>query len=120
MKYTVDRKNLYYRTNEYTYSFRIINAFGRDIYNGKITLKEADEDQSSLLVEILNFRKKVKPKNPEIKQKKKDVPENLYNFFEGREKLNAFDRKIFPGKTEGTSFSDKISDHSNLKILTPK
>ena len=53
MKCTVDRENLYYRTNEYTYNFRnfrTINTFGRDIYNGKITLKEADEDQSSLLV----------------------------------------------------------------------
>ena len=58
---TVDRKNLVYGTNEYIYSFKIfwrINTFGRDIYNGKITLKEADEDQSNLLVEIMNFRKK--------------------------------------------------------------
>ena len=36
--------------------FKQYNAFGRDIYNGKIALKEAD--QSSLLVEIMDFQKK--------------------------------------------------------------
>ena len=33
-------------------NFRSINTFGRDIYNGTITLKEADKDQSSLLVKL--------------------------------------------------------------------
>ena len=43
------------------------------------------------------------------------------NLFEGREKvLNAFDSKIFPIKIEGTGFSNKVSDRSNLKILTSK
>ena len=44
-KKTVDRENLFYRTNEYTYSFknfRTIDTFGRGICNIKITLKEAD------------------------------------------------------------------------------
>ena len=40
---------------------------------------------------------------------------------EGRERvLNGFDSKIFPIKIEGTDISDKISNHSNFKILTPK
>ena len=55
---TVDREILVYRPNEYTYSFknfRTINTFGRDIYNGKISLKEADEYQSDLLLEIMDF-----------------------------------------------------------------
>ena len=46
---TVDREKLIYKTKEYTYSFKnfqTIKTFGRDIYNGKITLKEADEDQT--------------------------------------------------------------------------
>ena len=42
----MDRANLVYRTNKYTYSFK------RDIYNNKVFLKEAAEDQSSSLVEI--------------------------------------------------------------------
>ena len=70
----MDRENLVYRTNEYTYSlrnFRTMNIFGTNIYNVKITLREADEDKTSLLVEIMNFKKKVKPQNPERQQKKK-------------------------------------------------
>ena len=52
---------------------------------------------------------------------KEDALKNLYNLFKGRERvLNVFDSKILPIKIEGTGFSDKVSDHSNLKILTPK
>ena len=61
---TVDREDLVYRRNEYTYSFknfRTINTLSREIYNGTITLKEADKDQSSLLVEIKNFKRNIKP-----------------------------------------------------------
>ena len=71
---TVDREKLVYRASEYTYSFqnfRTIRAFGRDIYNGEITLKEADEDQVSLLNEIINFREKTKPQDEKKKKKKK-------------------------------------------------
>ena len=70
---TEDREHLYYRTDEYMYNFQkfwTINDFARGIYNGTITLKEADKNQSDLSVEILNFRKQVKPKNPEKKEKK--------------------------------------------------
>ena len=45
---TVERENLYYKSNKYTYNFQNfqrINSFGRDIYNGTITLKRADKDQ---------------------------------------------------------------------------
>ena len=75
---------MYYRTNEHAYNFqnfRTTNTFGRDIYNGKITLKEANEDQSNLLVEILNFREKVKAKNPEKKQMKKMFLKTFIIFF---------------------------------------
>ena len=52
------------------------------------------------------------------KQQKKGIPKNLYPFFDGRERvLDAFENGIFPvNKFEGKVFSD----HSNLKILTPK
>ena len=42
----MDREKLIYETIEYTYSFKnfqIIKTFGRDIYEGKITIKEANE-----------------------------------------------------------------------------
>ena len=43
----IERENLVYRTNEDTYSFKnfqTINTFDKSIYNGAITLKEADKD----------------------------------------------------------------------------
>ena len=49
--------------------FRIC-TFGRDIYNGTFTTKEADNDKSDLLVEILNLKKQVKQKYPKQKQQK--------------------------------------------------
>ena len=56
----VDREKFIYETNEYTYNFKnfqTTKTFGRDIYEGKITIKEADEYQKDLLLEIMNFRK---------------------------------------------------------------
>ena len=102
----VDREKLIFRASKYTYNFQnfqTIKTSGRDIYNGKITLKKADEDQASLLVEIMNFKKKTKSQHLEKNQERKDVLENLYNFFQGREKvLNAFDSKIFSIKIKGS------------------
>ena len=44
-------------------NFQIIRTFGEDIYNGEITLEEADNDQSNLLNEIKNFKYKTEPKS---------------------------------------------------------
>ena len=71
----VDREKLIYEAGEYIYDFRKFNTirtFGEDIYNGKITLEEADEDQSDLVDEINNFTKKTKPRDNEKKQEKKN------------------------------------------------
>ena len=54
----------------------VINSFGGDIYNGTIILKQTDQYQNDLLVEILNFRKQLNQTSPEEKQKKEDVLEN--------------------------------------------
>ena len=35
----------------------------RDIYNGKINFKKANEDQSRLLAEIMEFKENPKPEN---------------------------------------------------------
>ena len=117
----VGREKLVYRSSEYTYSFQnfqIIRTFGRDIYNGEITLNEANEDQTSLLAEIINFKNKTKPRGTKKKTEKKRCASNLYNFFEGREKvLNAFSSKIFPIKTRGTGYLE--SKPSSFKILMP-
>ena len=67
----------------------------------------------------MNFRKNTKPRRQEKKQEKETVLENLYNFFEGREKiLDAFESKIFLTKSKGAGILNP--DHSKLKILTPK
>ena len=116
---TIDREKLVYRASEYTYSFRnfrTIRTFGSDIYECKITLKEADEDQSNLLNEIRNFRDKARPQNDKKKQEEEIVVKNLYNFFEAREIiLDAFHSKIFLIKSKGILNTDR----SKLKILTP-
>ena len=53
------------------------------------------------------------------KDKKKIFSKNLYNFFEGKEKvLNAFKSKIFRTKSKGSGILN--TDHSKLKILTLK
>ena len=95
----VDREKLVYETSEYIYSFenfQTIKTFGRDVYEGKITMEEADEHQTNLLVEIMNFRKNSKPRSQEKKQEKETALENLYKFWEGKEKLlDAFKAKYF-------------------------
>ena len=71
----VDREKLIYETNEYTYSFKnfqTIKTFGRDIYEGKITLEKANEYQTDLLAEIIDFKKNTKPRSQE-KNKKKEL-----------------------------------------------
>ena len=58
---SIDREILVYKTNEYTYNFenfQTIKTFGKDIYDAAITLKEANDYQTDLMVEIKNFSKK--------------------------------------------------------------
>ena len=81
---TVDRENLVNRTNKYTYRFTnfwTINTFGRDNDNGTIIVKEPDKDDSSLLVEIMYFTRKVKPQNPEKNNKKQHSYELICTFW---------------------------------------
>ena len=73
---SIDREKLIYKSNKYTYDFRkfqTIRTFGKDIYEGKITLEEADKDQSDLLNDIKNFSDKTRPKNYKKKNKKKKL-----------------------------------------------
>ena len=121
-KKTVDREKLIYRASEYTYSFKhfqTIITFGRDIYNGKTTLKETAEDQSNLLVEIMNFENKAKPQNLKKKEEKEDILKKLHVFLDGRERvLDSFESKISSIKSKGVGFLN--FDHSKLKMSTPQ
>ena len=121
---TKNIENIVYKTNGYTYSskiFRTIKTFDKDIYDNEINLKEADEDQNSLSVEILNIRKQIKHINPErIKQQKGSILKNLHTLFTCTEMvLYAFESRIFPiNKIKCTDFSD--FNHSYHEILPPR
>ena len=81
--------------------------------------KEADKHQTDLLVEMMNFRKNTKPRNQEEKREKEIVLENLYNIFEGREKiLDALESKMFSIKSKGAGILNP--NYSKLKISTHK
>ena len=115
----IDREKLVYQASGNTYDFRkfqTMRTFGEDIYDGQITLEEADKDQSDLLNENKNFSDKTWPKNYKKKQEKKITLDSLYNFFEAREMvLNGLKSKIFLIKSKGSGLLN-----SKLKILTPK
>ena len=122
MEKTIDRVKLVYKTDKHTYDFRKVNTirtFGKDIYNGKITLEEADESQSDLLSKIKTFNEKTRPKTFWQKEIKENALDNLNNFYEAREMvLNGFKSKIFLAKSTRTGLFN--TDNSKLKILTPK
>ena len=57
----------------------------------------------------------MKPNNQEKKKKTNSFLNILYAPFDGRERvLDAYKGKKFPIRIEGTDFSDKVLDHSNL------
>ena len=66
----------------------------------------------------MNFKKNRKTRSKK-KQEVETVLKDLYNFFEGKEKvLDAFESKIFSIKSKGSRILNP--DHSKLKILTHK
>ena len=80
----VDRENIYYKMDKVTHNFRnfwIISTFRRDIYNGRVTTKDTDNDQSNLIVKILHFRKKVKPKGSEKKKQADCYQKLIWSFW---------------------------------------
>ena len=48
-------------------------SFTKNLFNNKISLDEADENQVELLIQIIDFKKKTKPKNAEKKNHEKSV-----------------------------------------------
>ena len=70
----LDREKLIYEAGKYIFDFRKFNTirtFGEDIYDGKITLEEADKDQPDLVDNINIFIEKTKPKIDKKEQEKK-------------------------------------------------
>ena len=61
----IDRNDQKYKTDKCIYGFQqfqAIRSFGDSIVNGRITISEANEKQSNLLENILQFNYKVKSK----------------------------------------------------------
>ena len=50
--------------------FKTIRSFGDDIYSSKITINEADQEQSDLIDYIIDFNNKTRPKNKDDKKTK--------------------------------------------------
>ena len=72
----VNRDNMIYYSSKEPFDFRMfktIRSFGDDIYSSKITINEADQEQSDLVEYILNFNNKTRPKNKDDKKKQKKI-----------------------------------------------
>ena len=92
--------------------FKTIRSFGDDIYSSKITINEADQEQSDLVEYILNFNNKTRPKNKDDKKKQKNILNSTQNLYYSRELvINAFKSGLFPLKS---------TTETELKVLTPK
>ena len=63
-------EDLVYETDKYVYNFQqyeTIRSFGKYIFAGKITLDNADKDQSNLLNEFIDSNKTTKPRDKKRK-----------------------------------------------------
>ena len=80
----------------------VSKTFGRDIYEGKITIEEANEYQTDVLAEIMNFRKYTKARRQEKDKKKKLLLKTCTHFFRVEKLLDAFESKIFSTKSKGS------------------
>ena len=73
-KKKLNRDNMIYYSSKEPFNFKTfktIRSLGENIYGGKITVDEADEEQSDLIEDILNFNNKARPKNRDDKKSKK-------------------------------------------------
>ena len=77
-----------------------------------MNIDEAEEDQSNILKNIVEFNEESRTRTKESKDKKRDTYEGVSALYEGRKlTLKAFKSGTFP---------IKITQGKGLKILTPK
>ena len=98
METEIKRGDLKYKTKNYTYGFQqyeTITYFAESIYT-----VETEDDKSNLLEYFVKFNNKYRPKNKEVKDKKRDTYDSVYALYDSRElTLNAFKSEIFSIKT---------------------
>ena len=115
MKKKVNRNNMILYSSKESFdfnAFKTTRSFGENIYSGKITINEADQEQADLLEYILNFNNKARPKNKNDKKNKRNVFNTAKNLYEGRELvINTFKSGLF---------KLKLTTGTGLKMSTPK
>ena len=79
-----------YKSTNKTYDFRkfkTIRAFGNDIGNNVINMDMANVGQVNLTMYIKDFANKTGPRDPELKELKKEVLNRAFVLLEGRDKV---------------------------------
>ena len=74
MKEKINRNDMIYYSSKEPFNFKtfkIIRSFGENTYSSKITINEADREQTDLVEYILNFNNKARAKNRDDKKWKK-------------------------------------------------
>ena len=61
----INRKNMIYHSSKESFDFNAFKTrtFGEDIYNSKITINEADQEQADLVNYVSNFNNKARPRS---------------------------------------------------------
>ena len=100
-----------------------VRSFGGSIFNGKISVSEANKKQRCFLNAISHFNSKVRPISKADKEKN-DTCYSACTLYEGRElTLNPFKSRIFPlkpiqGKGRPSDFGLNISSYTNASKIT--
>ena len=61
-------------------TFKTVSSFGENIYNGQITINEANQEQANLVEYTLNFNNKATQKNKDDKKIKETflIPQKIF------------------------------------------
>ena len=113
----VNRNKMVYKATNKTYDFRkfkTIRAFGSEIRNNAVDMDTANVEQMNLTMHIKDFANKTKPRDPELKELKKEVFDSALALLHGRDIVyKAFQSGIFSKSKESQQ------EGEGLKILTP-
>ena len=111
----VNRNKMVYKATNKTYDFRkfkTIRAVGSEIRNNDTDMDTANVEKMNLTMHIKDFANRTKPRDPELKELKKEVLDSAIALLKGRDIVyKAFESGIFSRPKE----SQQVE---GLKILT--